>query len=68
MWSPVVLTRRCRTSATGAPAQKAGYGGELYPAEWAANPDGTTYVDFFQQDRITKGSKGIIAIDLTGLP
>ncbi len=52
----------------GCAAQKAGYGGELYPAEWAANPDGTTYVDFFQQDRITKGSKGIIAIDLTGLP
>jgi hypothetical protein len=48
-------------------AQKARYGGELYPAEWPADADGTAYLDFFQRDR-SKQQKGIIAIDLTGLP
>jgi hypothetical protein len=48
-------------------AQKARYGGELYPADWPADADGTTYLDFFQRDRL-KQQKGIIAIDLTGLP
>jgi hypothetical protein len=37
------------------------------PAEWPADADGTTYLDFFQRDRL-KQQKGIIAIDLTGLP
>jgi hypothetical protein len=48
-------------------AQKARYGGELYPADWSADADGTTYLDFFQRDRL-KQPKGIIAIALTGLP
>lgn len=48
-------------------AQKARYGGELFPAEWPAQTDGTTYLDYFQRDR--KGqAKGVLAIDLTGLP
>jgi hypothetical protein len=51
----------------GRAAQKGRYGGELYPGEWPANADGTTYLDFFQRDRL-KQQKGIIAIDLTGLP
>jgi hypothetical protein len=51
----------------GRAAQKARYGGELYPAEWPADADGTTYLDFFQHDRL-KQQKGIIALDLTGLP
>jgi hypothetical protein len=55
------------TFSDGRAAQKARYGGELYPAEWPANADGTTYLDFFQRDRL-KQQKGIIAIDLTGLP
>jgi hypothetical protein len=49
-------------------AQKARYGGELYPADWPAQADGTTYRDFFQRDRVTKQPKGIVAVDLTGLP
>jgi hypothetical protein len=49
-------------------AQKARYGGELFPADWAANPGGMPFLDFFQRDRITKQPKGIIAIDLAGLP
>lgn len=55
------------TFSDGRAAQKARYGGELYPAEWPANADGTTYLDFFQRDRL-KQQKGIIAIDLTELP
>jgi len=51
----------------GRAAQKERYGGELYPAEWPADADGTTYLDFFQRDRL-KQQKGIIALDLTGLP
>jgi hypothetical protein len=49
-------------------AQKARYGGELYPAEWVAEPGGTRFLDYFQRERITRRPKGIIAIDLTGLP
>ncbi len=55
------------TFSDGRAAQKARYGGELYPAEWPSDADGTTYLDFFQRDRL-KQKKGIIAIDLTGLP
>jgi hypothetical protein len=48
--------------------QRARYDGELFPADWAASPDGITFLDFFQHDHITKQPKGIIAIDLTELP
>jgi hypothetical protein len=49
-------------------AQKARYGGELFPAETAAEPAGTTFVDYFQRDRDTGEPKGILAIDLGALP
>jgi hypothetical protein len=49
-------------------AQKARYGCELFPADWPAQSDGKTFRDIFQRDHITKQPKGIIAIDLTGLP
>jgi hypothetical protein len=62
-----LLDSELLTFSDGRAAQKARYGGELYPAEWPANADGTTYLDFFQRDRL-KQQKGIIAIDLTGLP
>jgi hypothetical protein len=48
-------------------AQKARYGGELFPAETAAEPAGTTFLDYFQRDRDTGQAKGIIAIDLGAL-
>jgi hypothetical protein len=50
-------------------AQKAEFGGELFPASWAADWQGRPYLEFFQLDR--KGRpKGIIAVDLIhgGLP
>jgi hypothetical protein len=49
-------------------AQKARYGGELYPADWVAESGGMHFRDYFQRDAITKQPKGIIAIDLAGLP
>ena len=49
-------------------AQKAKYGGELFPAETAADPLGTRFLEFFQRDKQTGDPKGIIAIDLGGLP
>jgi uncharacterized protein DUF6932 len=48
-------------------AQKAKYGGELFPATAAAIP-GARFLDFFQQDKATGDPKGIVAIDLGGLP
>jgi hypothetical protein len=44
-------------------AQKAKYGGELFPASSIASLDGKTFLEFFQQDR-DGNPKGIIAIDL----
>jgi hypothetical protein len=42
--------------------------GELFPADWPTQPDGTTFRDLFQRDHITGRPKGIVAIDLAGLP
>lgn len=51
----------------GRAAQKARYGGELFPAETAAEPAGTTFLGYFQRDRDTGRLKGIIAVDLRAL-
>jgi hypothetical protein len=45
-------------------AQKAKFGGELFPAQLAAKPGGTTFLEFFHFGRLTRQPKGIIAIDL----
>ena len=60
---PVVLTFANRREA-----QKRKYGGELFPADWAADASGTNFLRFFQRDKDTGRAKGIIAIDLGGLP
>jgi hypothetical protein len=44
--------------------QKARFGGELFPAGWAADSAGTQFVDFFQVDKATGDAKGIVAINL----
>ncbi|HEV8633657.1 MAG TPA: hypothetical protein VG370_05360 [Chloroflexota bacterium] len=49
-------------------AQKQKYGGELFPADAPAARDGTKFLNFFQRDRATGAPKGIVAIDLGGLP
>ena len=48
-------------------AQKTKYGGELFFADSRADPAGTTFLDFFQLDRSGQ-PKGIVALDLGGLP
>ena len=59
MLDPVLLDFRDRRAA-----QKAKFGGELFPAQLAAEPGGTTFLEFFQLDRLTQERKGIIALDL----
>jgi len=49
-------------------AQKAKFGGELFPAEAAADLAGTRFLDYFQQDKSTGNAKGIVALDLGDLP
>ncbi len=48
--------------------QRARFQGELFIAELAADPRGTAYLEFFQQDRNTGEPKGIIGIDMGDLP
>ena len=49
-------------------AQKTRFGGELFPADVGADPHGTRFLDFFQQDKATGERKGIVALDLKGTP
>ena len=60
---PVLLT-----FANQRAAQKATFGGELFPADAVADTVGTRFVDFFQVDKATGNVKGIVAINLRGLP
>ncbi len=48
--------------------QKLKFGGELFPADLAANPGGTEFLDHFQRDKTTREPKGIIALDLKEFP
>lgn len=54
---PVLLDFRHRRAA-----QKARYGGELFPAQLAAEPGGTVFLGYFQRDRETGDTKGIVAL------
>ena len=49
-------------------AQKSKYGGELFVADAAADLSGTRFLQFFQHDKDSGERKGIIALDLGGLP
>lgn len=57
-----------KTFANRREAQKRKYGGELFPADAPAAPDGTNFLRFFQRDKSGRASKGIVAIALGGLP
>ena len=59
---PVLLT-----FDAGRAEQKASYLGELFPASIGATVDGTSFREFFQTDRATGRTKGIVAVDLGGL-
>ncbi len=47
-------------------AQKAKFGGELFPASVAATGTGASFLEFFQTDKRTGARKGIVVLDLSG--
>jgi hypothetical protein len=49
-------------------AQKARFRGELFLANAKADMAGNTFLEFFQIDKNTGGAKGIITLDLGGIP
>ena len=51
---------------SGRLAQKAKYGGELFPAQFTENGSGKTFLDFFTSDKETGDAKGIVALNLRG--
>lgn len=48
-------------------AQKAKYGGELFPAQVPSGTSGATFLEFFQIDKEGR-AKGIVLLDLESLP
>jgi hypothetical protein len=50
--------------SNGRTAQKAKFGGELFPAEWLEGNSGKSFLEFFQHDRKTDKPKGIVGIRL----
>lgn len=52
-----------RTFDPGRATQKAAFGGEFFPAHFAADGAGTTSLEFFQRDRRTGRRKGIVVVD-----
>lgn len=59
---PVLLTFN-----DGRAAQKAKFGGELFPATLKEGKSKRVFLDFFQTNKVTGGQKGIVALDLGGL-
>ena len=57
-----------KTFANRRALQKAKYFGELFPAGLAADQNGRVFLDFFQIDKFTGQAKGIVAMQLVGLP
>lgn len=55
------------TFDNGREAQKARFGGELFPAQLPEGISGTTFLQFFQTDRLTGRPKGIVVLELTSL-
>ena len=64
---PAALDHALLTFDHGRVVQRSQYLGELFPASSRAAPDGSTFFEFFQSDRVTGNPKGIVAIDLRGL-
>jgi hypothetical protein len=52
----------------GRAAQKAKYGGELFPAQLPNGISGLTFLEFFQIDKRTGWPKGIVVLDLEEWP
>lgn len=63
---PGLLDPALLTFANRRAEQTQRFGGELFPADWAADPLGTRYLDYFQRDKMTGEPKGIVALELEG--
>ncbi len=61
---PAVLDPVLLTFDNSRAAQKARYGGELFPAQLPEGLSGLTFLKFFQIDKSTGDPKGIVSIDL----
>lgn len=66
--NPEALDTVLLTFDPGRATQKAKYLGELFPASIPADPEGLSFLEFFQTDKETRRRKGIVAIDLRGFP
>ena len=62
------MTGAACLSALAALRADAGYVTVAVPADWPAGAHGTSFLHFFQRDRVSGRPKGIIGIDLGGLP
>lgn len=65
---PTLLEPVLLTFDQGRKAQKAAYGGELFPAQVPADEAGTVFLDFFQIDKRTGRQKGIVLLELEEQP
>jgi hypothetical protein len=54
--------------ANGRAKQKSRFLGEFFPAQLREGISGKVFLNFFQTDKRTGGTKGIVAIDLRRLP
>lgn len=61
---PLLLDPILLNFNSGRSAQKAKYGGELFPAQFTENGAGKTFLEFFAIDKDTGEPKGIIMINL----
>lgn len=65
---PLLLDPALMDFADRRRAQKSTLGGELFPADLPAAAVGVPFLDYFQLDKNTGATKGIVAIDLEDLP
>jgi hypothetical protein len=52
----------------GRAAQRAAFKGEFFPSSMRCADVGATFLEFFQLDRFTGSSKGIVSISLSADP
>lgn len=64
---PTLLDPVLLDFSNGRAAQKARFGGELFPAELPEGASGRTFLEFFQTNRDTGAAKGIVALDVQAL-
>jgi Family of unknown function (DUF6932) len=65
---PMLLDPTLLDFSNARQAQEAKLGGELFPAEVPAKPGGMRFLEYFQHDKDTGASKGILSLDLNELP